>query len=194
MTFRTFTSTDLTAGWPPDMSGAKGGDVVLMSGNLWLKLSVDSGKTFSDVRFNDVFAAVPSYGAWSGNQAIHYVPQIDCFVLYVQKRVGATGSANASKSVVKVALAKPTDLKKFAGGRAAWWRQWNFTSDDFGVNAWLDFPDLSYGDSFLYINTNTFMRTYDGAGDATTLRRQTVLRAAAQGAAAWRRLHSTSRC
>ena len=41
--FRTFTQTELADNSPPDMSGARGGDVVLMSGNLWLKLSVDGG-------------------------------------------------------------------------------------------------------------------------------------------------------
>lgn len=168
VTFRTFSESGVTTGiWPPDMSGAKGGDVVVMSGNLWLKLSVDSGKTFSDVKFTDVFAADTTYGGWAGDQVIHYVPQIDCFVLYVQSNLGAQGSANASKSVVKVALASPADLKKFKGGKQAWLRQWDFTSDDFGINAWLDFPDLSYGDAWLYINTNSFMRTYDAAGKAS---------------------------
>lgn len=167
VTFRTFSESGVSTGvWPPDMSGAKGGDVVVMSGNLWLKLSVDSGKTFTDVKFNDVFAAEKTYGNWAGDQVIHYVPQIDCFVLYVQSDKGAKGGANQSKSVVKVALASQADLKKFSGGKAAWWRQWDFTSDDFGLNSWLDFPDVTYGDGFLYINTNTFNRTYDSAGKA----------------------------
>lgn len=166
VTFRTFSESGVTKSlWPPDMSGAKGGDVVVMSGNLWLKLSVDSGKTFSDVTFTDVFAADTYGGGWAGDQVIHYVPQIDCFVLYVQSNVGAQGSANQSKNVVKVALASPADLKKFSGGRQAWRRQWDFTSDNFGLNAWLDFPDVSYGNAFLYINTNTFTRTYDAAGN-----------------------------
>jgi hypothetical protein len=168
VTFRTFSESGVTTGvWPPDMSGAKGGDVVVMSGNLWLKVSVDAGKTFTDVKFTDVFAADATYGGWAGDQVIHYVPQIDCFVLYVQSKVGAKGGANASKSVVKVALASPADLKKFKGGKAAWRRQWDFTSDDFGLNAWLDFPDVSYGDAWLYINTNTFTRTYDSAGKSS---------------------------
>jgi hypothetical protein len=167
VTFRTFTENGVVTGiWPPDMSGAKGGDVVVMSGNLWLKLSVDGGKTFTDLDFTKVFAADTTYGNWAGDQVIHYVPQIDCFVLYVQSSAGAEGSVNQSKNVVKVALASPADLKKFKGGKAAWWRQWDFTSDDFGVNAWLDFPDVSYGDAFLYINTNAFTRTYPTPGNA----------------------------
>jgi len=165
VTFRTFTQSGVTTGlWPPDMSGAKAGDVVLMSGNLWLKLSVDGGKTFTDLDFTKVFAADNTYGGWAGDQVIHYVPQIDCFVLYVQSFLGAKGTPNASKSVVKVALASPADLKKFKGAKAAWWRQWDFTSDTFGLNAWLDFPDISYGDAYLYINTNAFTRTYDSKG------------------------------
>jgi len=167
VTFRIFSESGVTTGvWPPDMSGAKSGDVVVMSGNLWLKVSVDAGKTFTDVKFTDVFAEEKTYGGWAGDQVIHYVPQIDCFVLYVQSSLGTKGTANASKSVVKVAVASPADLKKFKGGKAAWRRQWDFTSDDFGLNAWLDFPDLSYGDSWLYLNTNAFTRTYDSAGKA----------------------------
>ncbi len=168
VTFRTFSQSGVSTGvWPPDMSGAKGGDVVVMSGNLWLKVSLDSGKTFSDVSFTSVFAADTTYGGWAGDQVIHYVPQIDCFVLYVQSRVGAKGSANQSKSVIKVALASPADLKKSKGGKAAWRRQWDFTSDEFGLAFWLDFPDVSYGDAFLYLNTNAFSRTYDAAGIAS---------------------------
>jgi hypothetical protein len=167
VTFRTFSQSGVTTGvWPPDMSGAKAGDVVVMSGNLWLKLSVDSGKTFSDIKFTDVFAADKTYGGWAGDQVIHYAPAIDCFLLYVQSKVGAKGTANQSKSVVKVALASPADLKKFKGGKAAWRRQWDFTSDDFGLNAWLDFPDIAVGAGFVYINTNAFARTYDSAGNA----------------------------
>jgi hypothetical protein len=164
VSFRTFSTTGISTNvWPPDMSGAKGGDVVLMSGNLWLKLSVDGGKTFTDLDFTKLFAADTTYGGWSGDQVVHYVPAIDCFVLYVQSRVGS--GANASKSVVKVAIASPDDLKKFNGGKPAWSRQWDFTSDNFGLNFWLDFPDISCGDAFLYINTNVFSRTTDSKGN-----------------------------
>lgn len=155
VTFRTFTSTERSNGWPPDMSGAKGGDVVLMSGNLWLKLSVDGGKNFTDLDFTKLFAADNTYGGWAGDQVIHYVPSIDCFVLYVQSFKG-TGT-NANKNIIKVALASPADLKTFAGGRDAWRRQYDFTADTFGLgSSWMDFPDLSYGDRFMHINTNVF--------------------------------------
>lgn len=46
------------------MSGARGGDVVLMSGNLWLKISVDGGKTFADLDFTKVFTQDTVYGGW----------------------------------------------------------------------------------------------------------------------------------
>lgn len=154
--FRTFTNTQLSANWPPDMSGAKGGDVVIMSGNLWLKISVDGGKTFTDLDFTKLFAADTTYGGWAGDQVIHYIPAIDCFVLYVQSFTVGSG-ANMNKNVVKVALASQADLKKFSGGREAWWRQWDFTSDTFGLGAnWMDFPDISYSNNFLHINTNVF--------------------------------------
>src|SRR4051794_18698761 len=104
------------------MSGAKAGDVVVMSGNLWLKLSTDAGKTFTDVAFTDVFAKDTTYGGWADDQVIHYVPQIDCFVLYVQSYVGPKGTSDESKNVVKVALASPADLKAHMGGKPAWRR------------------------------------------------------------------------
>ncbi len=168
VTFRTFTKTGLTnTSWPPDMSGAKGGGVVLMSGNLWLKLSVDGGATFTDLDFTKIFAASATYGAWAGDQVVHYVPAIDCFVLYVQSSKG-TG-ANASKNVVKVAVASPADLKKFSGGRNAWKRQWDFTSDTFALGSnWMDFPDVTYGNQFLYVNTNVFQTTTAASGATTS--------------------------
>ncbi len=154
--FRTFTNTQLAANWPPDMSGARGGDVVIMSGNLWVKISVDGGKTFTDLDFTKLFAADTTYGGWAGDQVIHYIPAIDCFVLYVQSYTPGSGT-NMNKNVVKVALASQADLKKFSGGREAWWRQWDFTSDTFGLgSSWMDFPDISYGEKFLHINTNVF--------------------------------------
>jgi len=159
--FRTFTQTELADNSPPDMSGARGGDVVLMSGNLWLKLSVDGGLTFTDLDFTKLFAEDTVYGGWAGDQVVHYIPAIDCFVLYVQSFAGPKekpdGTANPAfnKNVVKVALASQADLKKFAGGKPAWWRQWDFTSDTFGLgSSWMDFPDITYGQNFLHINTN----------------------------------------
>lgn len=82
----------------------------------------------------------------------------------MQSGKGAQGTANQSKSVVKVALASSADLKKFKGGKSAWLRQYHFTSDTFGLNSWLDFPDITYGNNWLYLNTNSFNRTYDKAG------------------------------
>ena len=154
--FRTFTETELAQNWPPDMSGARGGDVVLMSGNLWLKLSVDGGTTFTDLDFTKIFAQDTVYGGWAGDQVIHYIPAIDCFVLYVQSYKGTGTQAN--RNIVKIALASQADLKKFSGGKEAWWRQWDFTPDTFGLGtSWMDFPDLTYGKDFLHVNTNVFV-------------------------------------
>jgi hypothetical protein len=161
VTFRRFTGSGVGTGyWPPDMSGARGGDVVLMSGNLWLKLSVDGGATFSDIKFEDVFAAEGTYGGWGCDQVVHYVPSIDCFVLYVQA-FRAKAGADTDKNIVKIAVAGTADLKKFKGGKPAWRRQWHFTSDTFALGSrWMDFPDLTFGDKYLYVNSNTF--AFDG--------------------------------
>lgn len=154
--FRTFTETELAENWPPDMSGARGGDVVLMSGNLWLKLSVDGGKSFKDLDFTKIFAADTTFGGWAGDQVIHYIPSIDCFILYVQSFKGT--DADANRNIVKVAMASQADLKTFSGASQAWKRQWDFTPDTFGLGkSWMDFPDMTYGQDFLHINTNVFV-------------------------------------
>lgn len=156
VSFRTFTNSELAANWPPDMSGAKGGDVVLMSGNLWLKISVDSGKTFTDLDWTKLFDLNAGYGNWAGDQVIHYIPKIDCFILYVQS-FQVTSGANINKNIVKIAMASQADLKKYAGGRKAWWRQWDFIPETFNLgSSWMDFPDISFGDNFLHVNTNVF--------------------------------------
>lgn len=155
VTFRTFTEGDVVETiWPPDMTGAKAADVVLMAGNLWFKLSTDGGKTFTGIDFTKVFSEEKTYGGWAGDPVVHYVPAIDCFLFYVQSK--HTGS-NPNKNVVKVAVASPVDLKTHKGGKAAWYRQWDFTSDTFGLgDRWMDFPDLTHDDKFLYVFTNAF--------------------------------------
>lgn len=101
---------------------------------LWLKLSVHGGKTFSDLDFTKLLAADTTYGGWAGDQVVHYVPAIDCFVLYVQSYKG-TG-VNASKNVVKTALASPADLKKFLRRQGQRGRGSGISnSDDFGLGA-----------------------------------------------------------
>src|SRR5215472_9062840 len=115
-----------------------------MSGNLWLKLSVDAGKTFTDLDFTTIFAKDTVYGGWAGDQVIHYIPAIDCFVLYVQSFKGKNGKAN--QNIVKIAIASQADLKKYSGGKQAWWRQWDFTPETF-----------NFGADFLHVNTNVFV-------------------------------------
>jgi len=93
---------------------------------------------------------------WAGDQVVHYIPAIDCFVLYVQSFTGSGTQAN--RNIVKIAIASQADLKKFSGGKQAWSRQWDFTPDTFGLGtSWMDFPDLSYGKDFLHVNTNVFV-------------------------------------
>ena len=148
---------DLSGAFPPDMSGATAGQIVLMTGNLWLKLSVDGGSSFVDLDFTKVFAADTDYGGWAGDQVVQYVPAVDSFVLYVQSYKAQNSTKNAGKNIVKVALASPADLKKFGGDKRAWTRQWHFTSDTHSLGqCWMDFPDLTFDSGFLYVNTTVF--------------------------------------
>ena len=161
--FRTFTNPGVdNKGWyPPDMSGATAGDVVIMSGNNFVVISMDRGKTFIDIDESTIFAQDKVYGGWGTDRVIHYVPAIDCFVWFKQSYPGTGGTSNVNgkntENVLKIALASPADIKKFKGGQGAWRRQWDFDSKGFGLNNfWLDYPGISFGDGFLYFGINVF--------------------------------------
>ena len=161
--FKTFTNPGVdNKGWyPPDMSGAVSGDVVIMSGNNFVVVSLDRGKTFTDIDETTIFAQDNTYGGWGTDRIIHYVPAIDCFVWLKQSYPGAGGVTNLNGSnvenVLKIAFATPADIKKYKGGKKAWWRQWDFSSKDFGLNnQWMDYPGISFGNGFLYFGINIF--------------------------------------
>ncbi len=170
--FRTFTNPGVdNKGWyPPDMSGATAGDVVIMSGNNFVVISLDKGKTFIDIDESTIFAQDLIYGGWGTDRVIIYVPSIDCFVWFKQSYPGSGGTSNLNgkntENVLKIALASPADIKKFKGGKKAWWRQWDFSSKDFGLNNfWLDYPGISFGDGYLYLGINVFQ----GVGGTSNL-------------------------
>lgn len=151
--FRTFSRSPIPEGpTPPDMSGAKAGNVVLMSGNLWLKLSVDGGNTFTDIDFTTIFEEDTTYGGWAGDQQVLYIGEIDCFVLVVIARPVMNKPKNFAENVIKVALASPAELIRFAGHKPAWWRQSHFTSSDVGlVQRWMDRPEITHGNDYLFL-------------------------------------------
>ncbi len=113
--FRTFTETELAQNWPPDMSGARGGDVVLMSGNLWLKLSVDGARrspTSTSPR-SSLRTRLWRLGRRSGHP-LHSGDRLLRAVCSVVQRQGQPGEPN----IVKIAAGEPGGSQEVLGRQA----------------------------------------------------------------------------
>lgn len=158
--FDTYTpfNNNFPGGIPPDMSGAQNGNVVLMSGNTWASLSTDGGNVFTPLNPTTIFPSGATSDA-SGNalagalccdQVIHYVPQIDRFIWYMQfRRTG--GGANGDVNKIRIASASTADIIS-SGGTA--WTYWDIFSSTIGQTNWMDYPDVSYGNNSLYLSTD----------------------------------------
>ena len=117
-------------------SGDHGGGVVFMTSNWFAAYSTDSGVTFK--RLNPTTVFPNDAVGFCCDQIVQYVPSIDRFIWLLQ------GNG------YRLASASPADIIN-SGGTA--WTYWNLTPDIFGQPASsFDFPDLSVGNNFLYIN------------------------------------------
>src|SRR5262245_42650642 len=84
--------TTSTVGDPPDMNGARGGNVVILSYNTRVQVSTDGANTWTEKNPTAIFPSGPAKDA-NGNtldgglccdQIIQYVPQIDRFIWLMQ--------------------------------------------------------------------------------------------------------------
>lgn len=131
-------------------SGATAGGVTFLtmnprsSGGPTAAYSTDDGATFDTLNPLKIFGTdeiVPDYDVILGDQVSVYVPQIDRFVWLIQTtRVG-----------YRLAVASPADIINSAGTA---WTYWNLKPAGFGYAAGttFDFPDLSVGQTFLYLS------------------------------------------
>jgi hypothetical protein len=116
-------------------SGASGGGVILVSANWSIAYSTDGGSTFKVLDPTTIF---PNDAVgYCCDQIIQYAPSIDRFIWLLQ----GTG--------YRLAMASPADIKN-SNGTA--WTYWNLTPGLFGKCTGPDYPDLSVGDSSLYIS------------------------------------------
>lgn len=140
-----------------DISGAKGGSVVLMSGNWYIDYSTDSGATFTTLNPTTVFPNTLA-GGFCCDQVLVYAPQIDRFLWLLQYRSDATG-ANA----YRLAAASPQDV---INSNCTAWTYWDLTSASFGIGTdWMDYPSMSLGDGELYFSFDVLDTTADSTAD-----------------------------
>jgi len=140
-----------------DISGAKGGSVVLLSGNWYIDYSTDSGATFTTLDPTTIFPNTLA-GGFCCDQVLQYAPQIDRFLWLLQYQSGGTG-ANA----YRLAMASPQDV---IDSNCTAWTYWDLTSASFGIGTdWMDYPSMSLGDGEVYFTFDVLDTTADGIAD-----------------------------
>lgn len=171
-------STSNNAGTPPDPNAARDTNgVVLATFNTGISASLDGGASFTDV---NLFAAVPgqpgrtsffpqSDGGLCCDQVVIYVPQQNLFVWLLQywpvstttpAPGGGTTTTITQPNRLRIAWATPQAIA------ANFFNAWTYgdltanavagVSSGLGAaaNEWLDYPDLAYSETFLYVGTD----------------------------------------
>jgi len=128
-------------------SAAANGDVVFYTGNWFAAVSTDAGASF---QFVDPVASFPDPPglAFCCDQVVHYVRKIDTFVWLLQyiNRNDDTGA-----NIQRLAFATTAQV------RTGQWRLFDIRPQDLGLGQdFLDFPDLAWSNSMLYMTTNSF--------------------------------------
>lgn len=128
------TNGDTTA----EPSGATGGGVVFVSANSFAAYSTNGGSTFTQLDPTRIF---PNDAiGFCCDQIVHYVPSIDRFVWLLQ---------GSGFSGYRLAVASPAQI--IASGGTAW-TYWNLPASLFGSCSEFDYPDMSLGNSFVYMS------------------------------------------
>ncbi|TMH57174.1 MAG: hypothetical protein E6H53_13455 [Betaproteobacteria bacterium] len=122
-------------------SGATTAEGVIWATANWSAAwSTDGGSTFHPVDPHTVFPLTTI--DFCCDQIVQYVPSIDRFVWLLQGNL---------LPGYHLAVASPADIATY-GGLA--WTYWNLTTGLFNHSGWFDYPDLAFGDTYLYLSWN----------------------------------------
>jgi hypothetical protein len=166
-------TTMRSAGVPPDPNtAATSGGVVLATYNTGISFSIDGGQTFTDVNLFNPQPGNPvrtsffpaSDGGLCCDQIVVYLPQHNLFVWLLQYQpvvnTAVTPNVITTPDRLRVAWATPAALA------ADFWNAWTYAdltgtnvagvSGGLGIasNEWLDYPDLAWSDTFLYVGVD----------------------------------------
>ncbi len=148
----------------PDAAGADSTQVVIYTANTGISYSTDGGSTFTNVSLtalNDpsnpkrTTFFPQSDGGLCCDQVVTYVPQQNIFVWLLQywaAPITLNGKATTGPDRLRVAWATPAAIKSdFIHA----WTYIDLTSSLLGLgNDWMDYPDLSFSDTFLYVGVD----------------------------------------
>jgi hypothetical protein len=164
----------------PNSAAATADGVVLATYNTGISLSTDGGQTFTDIPLLSPQPGNPSRtsffpesdGGLCCDQSVVYTPNQDLFVwllLYLPVTACATNCPPASPPAppATFSITQPNRLRVAwatpAAVAADFWNAWTFVdltginvagvSSGLGINnnEWLDYPDLAFSNTFLYV-------------------------------------------
>jgi hypothetical protein len=139
--------------------------IVFLTGNLYALLSTDGGATFTHLDPTTVFGYIPLDGmppdeGFCCDMNLLYVPSIDRFVWVllthgfpIDFKPDKDGNPVAIRGYNRLRVASASPAQVLASGGTAW-TYWDMTTALFGFpkEAFLDYPDVSFTDSFLHVS------------------------------------------
>jgi hypothetical protein len=169
VTFVRDTGTGQSGNYPPDptvAATASAGGVVFASGNTYVLFSKDDGQTFT--RIDPTTVGFPNAdGGMCCDQVILYNPRVNLFFWLIQYNSSAPNPPNPplpapqlpGPNRLRIAWATPESMKTNING----WTFFDLTSATFNLGQQaLDFPDLAFTDTFLYVSVDQVRVTGPG--------------------------------
>ena len=156
VTFVRDTGTGQSGNYPPDptvAATASAGGVVFASGNTYVLFSKDDGQTFT--RIDPTTVGFPNAdGGMCCDQVILYNPRVNLFFWLIQYNRSAPNPPNPAlpgPNRLRIAWATPESMKTNINA----WTFFDLASGTFNLGQQaLDFPDLAYTDTFLYVSVD----------------------------------------
>lgn len=129
--------------------GVDGGGVIFETASSYGSYSTD-GTHFTQVDPTTIFPNNAD-GGFCCDQIVQYIPSIDRFVWVMQYAKGSNG-----QNRYRIAAASPASIKSSSGTS---WTYWDITSTQVGGGSgWLDYPDLSVGNNYLYLSADVVIK------------------------------------
>jgi hypothetical protein len=156
VTFIRDTGNGQSGNFPPDPTTAaatNGSNVVFSSGNLYDLFSTDDGQTFT--RIDPTTVGFPAAdGGMCCDQVILYNARVNLVFWLIQYNSSAPNPPSTSlpgPNRLRVAWASPESMKTNINA----WTFFDLTSTTFNIGQQaLDFPDMAFTDTFLYVSVD----------------------------------------
>jgi hypothetical protein len=134
------------SGDPQEPTTAAYGNVVVYTDNTQVAFSVNGGSSFTSFSPGSMYADFPEGGPCC-DQDVIYIPQIGEFAWLLQYWAGPTGA-----NLDRLAVFPPSAV---TSSGLSYWTYWDIYASMLpGTKPFLDYPDLAFGSSYLYLSTD----------------------------------------